>query len=88
MDRASMIFCTASLVVSLAISVAFIPAASISTERLERSRVASPAYEMDDVDLGEFGRVPVQDLVDYYMDNPPVQAGGEATSSKARFQGC
>lgn len=88
MDRASMIFCTASLVVSLGVAAALVPMASISTERLERSRVPSAAYEMDDVDLGEFGRVPVQDLVDYYMDNPPAPAGGEVASSKARFQGC
>ena len=88
MDRSSMIFCGASLVLCLVISILFVPAASISTERLERSRVAAPAYEMEDVDMGEFGLVPVQELVDYYIENPPSKGAGEVAASKARFQGC
>ena len=88
MDRAIMIFCGASLAASLLISILFVPASRVSTDRLQKSRVATPAYELDDVDMGEFGRVPVQELVDYYIDNPPVKSVGEVVSSKARFQGC
>lgn len=88
MDRASTIFCGGSLAVSLLIASLFVSVASISDERLKASRTAAEAYEMDDVDMGEFGRVPVQELVDYYINNPPVKAVGEVAASKPRFQGC
>ncbi len=88
MDRASLIFCGASLALTLVLCIAFIPAASISDEQLQRSRVAAPAYELGEVDLGDFGQVPVQDLVDYYIENPPVEAAGGEVAAKERFQGC
>ena len=88
MDRASLIFCGASLALTLVLCIDFIPAASISDERLQSSRVATPAYEMGEVDLGDFGQVPVQDLVDYYIENPPAEASGGEVAAKERFQGC
>jgi len=42
----------------------------------------------DDVDLGDFGIVPVLDLVQYYIENPPVNDNTSGTEKKTRFQGC
>jgi len=76
------------LAASLLLAMLLFPLASISTARLDASRTATSAYGMEDVDLGEFGVVPVQELVDYYIDNPPTPVAAGAVASKPRFQGC
>ena len=87
MNRASLIFCAASVAGSLLVAMALFPLASLPEQRLDAWHQAMPAYEMGDVDLGEFGVVSVQELVDYYVDNPPAPVTG-AAPSKPRFQGC
>ena len=89
MDRASLLFCTLSLAVSLLVAVIFFPMASLSPGELEASRALTPAEEMGTLDLGEFGEVSVLEMVDYYIENPPVPSEGAATPErKVRFQGC
>jgi hypothetical protein len=70
------------------ISAAIYPFVTISEEQHQASKRVTPAYEMDDVDLGEFGRISVQELVDYYLENPPPKPVGEVVERKIRFQGC
>lgn len=88
MNRTNLIFCAASLVFSLLVAMVAFPVASLTASQLEASRTITPAEEMGEVDLGEFGRVMVLELVDYYLENPPVTAAGEALLRKVRFQGC
>ena len=88
MDRTSLIFCVVSLAGSLLVALLLFPFATISEEKLRASQTVTAAYEMEAVDLGEFGRVDVQELVDYYIDNPPVKTTTEAPVRAVRFQGC
>jgi len=88
MDRSSILFCSVSLAVSILIAVLFFPMATLSWGELETSRQATPAEEMPDLELGEFGNVSVLELVDYYIENPPVATSGDAPTRKVRFQGC
>ncbi|MCB1851713.1 MAG: hypothetical protein KDI83_13200 [Gammaproteobacteria bacterium] len=88
MDRASLLFCTLSLALSLLISILFFPLATLTQKELEASRLPVPAEEMGDLDLGDFGSVSVPELVDYYLENPPDRSGDEAPVRKVRFQGC
>ena len=88
MDRSSLLFCAASLALSILIAVIFYPMATLSRDELETSRQATPAEEMTDLNLGDFGNVSVLELVDYYIENPPVVTSGVAPARKVRFQGC
>ena len=88
MDRSSLLFCSVSLAVSILVAVLFFPVATLTWGELEASRQATPAEEMTDLELGDFGNVSVQELVDYYIENPPVATIGDAPSRTVRFQGC
>ncbi len=86
MNRTNLIFCASSLVVCLLIAALAVPTASISEAQLAAAKSVMPAEEMGEIDLGDFGKVPVETLANYYMDNPPVVAAGAAR--KVRFEGC
>ncbi len=87
MDRASLIFCGASLAVCLLIAAAAFPFAALSKAELAASRTVTSAEALPDVDLGDFGKVSVLDLVTHYMENPPEDpAAGKPR--EVRFQGC
>ncbi|HEB96117.1 MAG TPA: hypothetical protein ENI96_06780 [Sedimenticola thiotaurini] len=88
MDRSSLLFCAAAIGLSLAIAVLAWPYAAIPQQRLELSRQVMPAEDLGEVDLGEFGRVPVLELVEYYLENPPAPVAAGAPVRKVRFQGC
>lgn len=86
MDRSNLIFCGSSLAVCLLIAAIAIPFASISDASLATAKSVMPAEELGEIDLGEFGKVPVETLATYYMENPPVVEAGAA--KKVRFEGC
>ncbi len=88
MDRLSLLFCVTSLAASILIAVFFFPMATLTWAELEASRQATPAEEMADLELGDFGNVSVLEMVDYYIENPPVAPSGDAPERKVRFQGC
>ena len=86
MERSNLIFCASSLVVCLLIAVLAVPFASISDARLATAKSVMPAEELGEIDLGDFGKVPVETLATYYMENPPVVEAG--ATKKVRFEGC
>jgi len=88
MSQTNLVFCAASLVLSLLVAVVAFPFASLTASQLEASRTVTSAEEMGEIDLDEFGKVMVLDLVDYYLENPPAAAAGEAPVRAVRFQGC
>ncbi len=88
MNRACLIFCITSLLVSLGLMVALYPLSAIPLERLSAARTPVPAEKLPDLDLGEFGTVSVSELVGYYIENPPTGAALEALTQKSHFQGC
>lgn len=88
MDRDSLIFCIGSLAVSLLVAVVTFPFMAMDAEVVEKAATPQPAYEMGTVDVGKgFGEVPVEELMSYYVDNPPATAKPGA-APKIRFGGC
>ena len=89
MDRASLIFCAFSIVITLAISTLGYPFAVVDADKLSQWRTPANAEALPDVNMGEFGTVSVSELVEYYMENPPAQpVPGAGSAREVRFQGC
>lgn len=86
MDRSNLIFCGASLIACFLIAALAIPFASISDAQLATAKSVVAAEELGEIDLGEFGKIPVETLTTYYMENPPVVEAG--ATKKVRFEGC
>lgn len=86
MDRSNLIFCGASLAGCLLIAALAVPFASISDAQLATAKSVMAAEDLGEIDLGAFGKVPVETLANYYMENPPVIEAG--ATKKVRFEGC
>lgn len=89
MDRASLAFCVLSLVAAVGVAVLAYPHAALSDEEMAAYVNPAQAENLPDVDLGEFGTVPVSELMTYYLENPPAPAtGAVGPVREVRFQGC
>jgi len=86
MEKSSLIFCAASLGLSLLVAILALPFVSLSNDALARAKSVVSAEEVGSLDLGDFGTVEVSELATYYAENPPVVAAGGAR--KVRFEGC
>ncbi len=82
------LFCIASLVCMYLVALLMFPMAAKSKSDVEFAATPQSAELFEDMDLGEFGQVPVLDLVQYYIENPPVTEAAGGTEKKTRFQGC
>jgi len=87
-QRASLMFCVGALGVSALIAVVAFPYAAISKAQIAAANSVVSAEQLGVMDLGEFGKMPVTDLVSYYMENPPEPAAAGAAPKKIRFEGC
>jgi len=81
-----LIFCVASLAIVAGLSWFAFPYAARSTQDVQHAASAQGAEMFEDVDLGDFGMVPVLDMMQHYIDSPPLDTGIE--DQKVRFQGC
>jgi hypothetical protein len=94
MDRSSWIFCIGALVTTVALAALGFRLAALPREAIERSVTPVRAETLPDIELGGgFGKVPVTELVGYYLDNPPdaSTAGQGFVSGRPaprRFGGC
>ncbi|HEY9079384.1 hypothetical protein [Magnetovibrio sp.] len=90
MDRDSVIFCIGSLAVSLVVAMVAFPFAAMDAETVAAAEKPKPVYEMGSVDVGKgFGEVPVEDLMSYYIENPPAAKTSDAGAApEIRFGGC
>jgi len=89
LDRISIIFCTLSLVITLGIAAFIYPYAVLPKEKLITNSESVEAEEIPDIDLGDFGIISVTEMLDYYIENPPVISDtGEKKVRKIRIQGC
>lgn len=90
MDRSSIIFCSATLALALALAWVFFPLAALPEATVQAARTPQPAEAMGSVDLGDgFGSVAVSELMNYYIDNPPQPASpGTPTAPAVHFGGC
>ena len=82
------IFCIASLVGVYLVAFTMFPFAAKPQGDIEFANKPQSAELFEDIDLGEFGNVPVLDLVQYYIENPPINEVESGTEKKTRFQGC
>lgn len=80
----SFIFCGLSLAVVAVGSWLAFPYAARSSEEVLQSSTPLGAELFEDVELEDFGAIPVLDMMQHYMDDPPVDTG----EKKVRFQGC
>lgn len=88
MDRDSIVFCVASLVVSVLIAFVAFPFVAMDGETVAAAATPMPAYEMGEVDVGNgFGELSVDELMAYYVENPPAVAAADA-APEIRFGGC
>jgi hypothetical protein len=89
LDRISLIFCVLSLIVTLGLAAWGYPYAALSVEKMAMTSQSVEAGEIPDVDLGDFGIVSVAEMLDYFIESPPVttQAAGESVR-RVRIQGC
>lgn len=92
MNRESLIFCVAALVVALAVCAVGFRLAALPRDVVDAAKRPAAAETLPDIDLGGgFGRVSVIDLIGYYIENPPATpsaAGGDAAPAAKRFGGC
>lgn len=82
----NLIFCAASLALTIGAMWALFPYTARSSQEVQESSTPMGAEMFDDVDLGEFGQIPVLDMMQHYIDNPPEDTG--EPEKKVRFQGC
>jgi len=91
-NRESLIFCVAALVVALAVCAVGFRLAALPRDVVDAAKRPAAPETLPDVDLGGgFGRVSVIDLIGYYIENPPAKAnaaGGDAVPAARRFGGC
>lgn len=83
---ASLIFCAVSFALVIGLMWILFPHMARSTQEVQASNTAMGAELFDDVDLADFGQVPVLDMMQFYIESPPVDSG--KASTKVRFQGC
>jgi hypothetical protein len=92
MPTGNLVFCAASLLLSLALAFVLYPQARLSETQLDNIATPKSMEEIEQViDLGdEYGPVTAIELMGYYLDNPPQpSAGGQAEKApKRQFGGC
>jgi len=90
LNRTGVIFCSVSLVVTVAVCAAGFSLAALPRATVEASKKPAAPETLPELDLPGFGKVSVIDLMGYYIDNPPapVGAGGAAPAATKRFGGC
>jgi len=91
MDRSSVIFCALAVVAAVALSVFGYQVAALSDDEVAAAKTPVAAEEMGVVDIGDgYGEMAVSELMDFYIQNPPVKATGaaQAAEPERRFGGC
>lgn len=79
-----LMFCIASLAMVAGLAWLLFPYAALSKEEVRLAITPQDSEMFEDVDMGDFGSVPVFEMMQHYIDSPPAEADGK----KVRFQGC
>jgi len=79
-----LVFCVASLAIFAVVSWLIYPYAAQSSDEFQYTSTAQGSEMFEDVDLGDFGVVPVFEMMQHYIESPPIDSGDK----KVRFQGC
>jgi hypothetical protein len=77
------------LIIALGLAALGYPYAVLSVEKIRMSSESVDADAIPDIDLGDFGIVSVTEMLNYFIENPPVtpEAAGENVR-RVRIQGC
>ncbi len=86
MDRSAYLFIVVSVLAVVGVAMLAFPMAAMSPEKALLVKNGQEPELFEDVDLGDFGMVSVLDMMQHYVDNPPVETA--TTATKSRFQGC
>lgn len=88
MDRGSIFFCAASLVVCGGLAWLGFPLAALERDVIDMAKTPQPAETMPMVEIGGgFGEVSPLELMGYYVDNPPA-VSASAAAPEIKFGGC
>jgi len=88
LSREVIIFNSISLAITIGLSVMFYPSASVSGETSTALNTPLSAEEFEDMDLGpDYGKVPVLELMEFYMEFPPAKKAVEG-AKREHFGGC
>lgn len=89
MNKTNLMFCVASLLVSLILAIAIFPFTALPPEKVAVATIPVAAENLPSLDLGAFGEVTVADLLAYYIENPPApRTEGVAPARTEHFGGC
>lgn len=89
MNRLNLLFCIASLLVSLLLAIVVFPFAALPPERVAAVATPVAAEKIPSLDLGAFGEVAIADLLAYYIENPPApRTEGVVPARTEHFGGC
>jgi len=89
MHAKSLIFCVAALAIAFLCARYGFSAAALPLADIQAAKSPQSAELFDDVDIEDFGAIPVLDMVEYYIESPPIVADDSPdTQKKVRFQGC
>jgi len=90
MERSSWIFVVGSLVATLVVAWVAFPFAAMDPETVARAEAPQPAEMMGMVEVGQgFGELPVEELMLYYVENPPAPPeAGAVAAPEIKFGGC
>jgi hypothetical protein len=90
LNRTGVIFCSVSLVLTVAVCAVGFSLAALPRATIEAAKKPAPPETLPELDLPGLGKVSVIDLMGYYIDNPPapVGAGGAVPAATKRFGGC
>ncbi|MEZ5767138.1 MAG: hypothetical protein R3D80_05270 [Paracoccaceae bacterium] len=90
MERSSWVFVASSLVVTFVVFWLAFPFAAMDRDVVARAATPQPAETLGLVDVGGgFGELPVEELMLYYVENPPAAAApGAVAAPEIKFGGC
>ncbi|OBS10496.1 hypothetical protein [Acidihalobacter prosperus] len=87
-----LIFCTATLLASLGLSIGLTPLASVSPDTLQQAAIPQPLDAFDQpIRVGHrHGEMTVTQLMEYYIEHPPKAVAGVPSTAAApvQFGGC
>jgi hypothetical protein len=89
MDRTSLIFCILSLIITIGLISFFYSKATIPMKMITNWKEPAHAEDLPDIKIGDFGKVSIGDLINYYIENPPTPSNlDEIPAREVRFKGC
>lgn len=93
LNRTGVIFCTTAFAAAMAACAVGYRLAALPEEVVIAAKTPAPPEKLPPIELPDFGKVEMIELVGYYLENPPApaEAGAPGAGGKIvrkRFGGC